>query len=469
MKNAINRRGRSAVIESMESRVLFTGLTATVLSGYVDVSYNAQQSITVDFSKCGGSVTVTGDNVVQTQTKGGVDVTGTNLVFTSVDVNTTTDPDNAMLKINGIGFGNNSDNWPVLQGFNSTVALNLINMHDVNLTGSVNIFQAQQATLEDIADATISAAIARNFQAHNILNSVVGFNAPLRRLSVNEFLATTPGSSSLNGWSVGSIRDKGDFSPDVVMINPLHCCDPIGCCDFSGSLSGTWDITGGIRRIRALEITSAFSATAGEVGDIHVKQDFSGTLTAYALRNLNVGVDLSGANLILINPWAFDSWDLGKAMIGNAIYNSHITATGSIDLIHTMYTDYSWITAGVSSGFTFGQDLTASDFTANATIKTFFSDCPSMHNQHFAGSYVGAYSFGNVHIGNINTNFGGQPIGLAAHDIGKLSFLLDSGKYRPSFSNLKIGSDFADRLQSLNIGPSITGDFHVYLPISLTF
>jgi hypothetical protein len=472
MKHRDSRRPRVVpVVEPLERRTFLDGTQETItitISENQGVSFveNAHEHVDIDFKHCSGTVTVTGTDLVQTTVKGGgVVVTGTVNYLNAVDVTASSNPAVADVLVDGIGFGNDDVDWMELQDFVDSVTLNTVEIQDVNLTDMIQIDQADFVKMDVAHNIRMNADVVKSLSIGSVLDSQIVLTGPLTQFVANSFIASTPGSASLTGYPIASIKIGGAFTADLNLNYQLAPKFTVDTFHIGGNASGTWDIEGTTHSIYADSFDSAFSGTFGRVDNWGVRASYSGAFSAGSVANMSVGGNINNGTLNFTNAYSLNVLDLGKLTVGNYITGSNITSAGNIGSVHTMYTYYSYIDAGTSSGYVFGNTPTSADYTSPCYIESFYSDCPSMHNLHFESSEVAAFNLENVHIGNVVTDNGGSPFGLVG--IRMEAVMVGVGGKQLRFKNLMTEADFTTGLTSQRQSQQTLGDLVILLPIQI--
>ena len=465
-------------IEPLEPRRLFTNTIQVQLTPVVTVVSAddiQNRNISALVHDLEGTLTLTGNNL-STQSSGHtVKVLGNVTMIDGISLSTSGSLGSFSLTKPG--------SLLPLGGFQSTGPMSMINLSGTDLTGSAQLIAPPILTLGNADAATIN--ITQNiplltFNGGNFTGSTININstlpspaaklhfgsvldtqifsdAYLTQAGFKSFTSSTPGSGGLTAAGAGSISVAGDYKADFTLNPSTSLKYSLNDFTIGGTGSGSWNIPGATRSLSARSFDIGFGGTFGTLYGLRAGTDFSGSLTAGSVGNATVGGKLNGANIDLTNPFAANSWNLWSLHVGNEIEDSTIRSNGNLGDISTMYTYYSNISAGISPTYVFGQMPMPTDYSSYSTIKSFFSDCPSHHNIHFVGSYVGAAYLSSIHLGNVQTGNGGLPFGMAGLRMDKVDFLLDSKPINLPSMNSTSALDAA--LQKYGLTETGLGDY----------
>lgn len=444
-------------VERLEPRRLFNTVQVVITPQLASVNARDVQNLPINFrfNDLAGMITFSGNNL-SVPTAGRAQTISGNV--TSIDgISLTSSTSRSSFSLAKPG------SLIPLGGFDSSGQLNSINLLGTDLTGTAQLVAPPVLTLGNVDSATVDITQnlpSFNFTAWNVNGSTFNITGPglsspavnLRLRSVSDtqiatsdvinslraksFTESASGLGGISAGGAGSFNIAGDFKSDFRLTPSLSLKYTLNDLTIGQTASGSWNIPGTTRSLSARAFDTGFGGTFGTLSGLRVGTDFSGALSAGSIGAATVGRNLSGATVDLTNPFAANSWNLSSLHVGNAIENSTIRSDGNLGAISTMFTDFSQVLAGISPTYVPGQKPVASDYTSYSTIKSFVSDCPSHHNLHFAGSYVGAAYLWDVHIGNVQTDNFGQFFGLAGVQMERVSVLVN-GKtlYFPSLDS----------------------------------
>jgi hypothetical protein len=470
--------------EPLETRRLMANtIQVQITSDVVGVSARDLQNIGINFQLKGvqGLLTLTGNNLAAQTVGKQINITGTTTAINDLSLVNETLASSIVVRAN-------PDVIPLLS-FETTEPMKLIDLRPLLLSGDVNVMGAPKMMLGDgsganihisqgIPSMTFSGGTFRNSQIsimkvnpsastamnlRDLVDSHVGVDGYLRSLTLNSATESSAGMSGITANSAGTIKVGSDYKADLTFRPTLGLRYTLSSYKAGGVTSGTWDIPGVTGSLYSRSLDSSYSGSFGAINRFSIANDFSGSLTAGSIGAATVGGNMLNGWLKLVNPYTANALDLGSLRVHNSINNFKIISNGNMGVLDTMFTYSSQIAAGLNSSYVFGQPLMPSDYTSLSYIRSFTSDCPSHHNIHFVGSTVGAYTLQNVHLGNVETQSGGLPIGLAGYDMGNVLFLLNSKPVRLKMLTSQAGLDAG--LQQNGLTRQSLGNFDVLLPM----
>ena len=474
------------IAERLEQRRLLTSIIQVQITPAV-TAVHAQDlhnlPISMKFGDLTGMLTLTGENLAKQAAGKEVNVTGNITDVTSLSLANSTPASSFVVS--------GKANDVLLDGFDSPGPMKLIDIRPLIANGNVQMAAAPRMLFGDAMNSTFNipqSVPLVNFSAGSFTNSQLNFTAPnasfgtnlllrfsnvkdsrlsidpfLKSLTAGSFTTTSPGSGGIAANSAGVMNFATDYKADLTFHPTLNLKYTLSSFRAGGIVSGNWNVPGPSGFVSGGLFDNGFRGSFGSLAGLKVGRDFDGSLTTGSLGVGSIGGNLSGATLDFTNPFAANSWNLGSLRVHNSISGSTITSDGNLGNIATMFTFGSKITAGVDPSYVFGQPLSSSSYTSWSTIKSFISDCPSHHQIHYTGSYVGAYFMPSVHLGNIQTNNFGAPFGLAGFRFDKLSFL-DNGK-AINLGGITSMSAYNSALQANGVTQQQLGDFKVLLPM----
>ncbi len=173
--------------------------------------------------------------------------------------------------------------------------------------------------------------------------------------------ATATGTSSITAGAIGKLTAKGDFSASINAAS-------LGPVKVAGSLTGgTWAIAGGGASLAAGDAASAWSATfAAALGAVKLAGD-AGSLTAGSIKSLKVTGNVTNATIRLTGA---SGRVLGSFTAGGDVSGASIRAAGSIGKVDVSSFIGSTLFAGVNDGVT-ALPSAATDLTSDQTIVSF--------------------------------------------------------------------------------------------------
>lgn len=474
------------VIERLENRRLLTNvIQVRITSGVSGITAQDVQNLPINFrvQDVVGTLTLTGDNLASQTSGNRINIAGSVREVTDLSLSTTTANSSLavqakaaavpLLRFDSLGPMRSIDIRPLLANgpINLVAApvmkfgdgmLSAINVSQgvpfVNFTGGS--FSNSQINFTTTAPAGVAPALT--MKLNRLTDTHLSVDPFIRTLSLNSAKESTAGAGGISATSAGNVNVASDYKYDLGFKPALGSHYTLNAFRVGGTASGTWNIPGSTNSLSAHTFDSGFTGSFGNLGKFTVGTDLGGSLTAGSISTASVGHNLLGGTLTLTNPYAANSLNLGSLRVGNAIQNSTIRSNGNVGRVMTMFTYYSRIEAGIKSGYVFGQPLTPSDYDSLSYIKSFVSDCPSHHNIHYVGSYVGASNLQNVQLGNVQTQYGGAPFGLAGIRMDKTSVLVNSKTIQLGTLNSK--ADLDAGLQKYGLTEASLGDFKILFP-----
>jgi len=297
--------------------------------------------------------------------------------------------------------------------------------------------ELRNARLGDTTNSSIQADSARTLLVGHANATTLDVAGPVRYLRALEWEGGSVSAHSLRTLRVSGSRRAGlagHFRAPLTLTG-----EGIAQGDYvlryasvRGSVSdGPWDI-------------------GGAVGTLSVSGDLTTNLTALSVRSMVVRGNLEGAAVTLSQAVQDRVYALARLYVGGWLRNSAVEAAGNIGSVFVRGMDGSRLFAGVAGGDLPGE---ASDFSAHATIRS-FTQAGVRENRTYVASYldsdVAAWNILRCSLRQVQTDNGGGPFGLAAADIGLLTWRQDGTTYRlPQ----RRASDW----------PADTGDFTVTL------
>lgn len=303
-----------------------------------------------------------------------------------------------------------------------TGSLGSISAGGATLTGDVTV----TGDLKKITIAGTSGAVMLTVQGTGVVSSLSLGSASGLSIMATGAIANLRADSftggTVNSSSIKNLRVNGNFSEQLVLSDTGVA---LNTAIFGSLLAGSpWNIAGSARRISTGSIAPGFAANiGGAIGNLSVKSNLAGNLTADSIANLKIGGDLSSASVNLTGSGA----DLRRVAVRNSISNSSIRSAGDIGSVRAGALLNSSIYAGVAPGLT-GLPASATDFAVDPSIFsvtiTHEKTQPfAVQNSDIAAAVLGKITFGTVQIDNAGT-----PFGLAADQLASFTRIVNGHK-----------------------------------------
>lgn len=433
----VNKRpDRSIVVEWLERRRLLSAadpLSVLIGAGAAkSVQYtdpNGTQAAVFLTGPGSATVTFNGSGLSQSANARGVVVNGANITLSTIAATRTTIGSTLQVNTRGkrpITLGTISSNGT----FNLVRAPGVILNGDLTVGGWVHEIQlagAQNGTLT-VAQARVGGA-SMLADLGSVTNESLSSTVAIHSLKANQWVSTTGGDMTLQAPQVGDATIKGAFAPDVsIQGAPLRS---LALTSFrSGSITGgTWNVGGNTGVIQTPAANNWNATFNGAVATMTLGSS-SVDVTAGAITNLSVHGILSNSTIQLTDPLASNGFDLTRLTATGEIDGTQIMSAGSIGAVTSGRLVQSMIYAGVMQmGGGGPQPLpsTRDDLLSSAEIKSIALRRSTAGS--FVGSDVAAFTIGAADLATVNTNNGGTPEGVAANQIGSVTFTdLASGK-----------------------------------------
>ncbi len=273
--------------------------------------------------------------------------------------------------------------------------------------------------------ARLGATTNTTLQADSIRTLILGdadgltleVAGPLNYLRAVEWEGGSLSAHSLRTLRItGSRREglAGDFSAPLTLtgngVAPGHYV--LRSASIRGSVSdGPWNI-------------------GGAVGTLYVYGDFAGDLTALSVRSMTVRGDLDGATLTLTQAVQDRVYALGRLYVGGWMRDAAVDVAGNIATVYVRGIEGSRLFAGVG-----GEVLPTApgDFGAQATIRSFTQAGireNGVYIASFVDSDVAAWNIRRCSLRQVEMDNGGEAFGVAASDIGVLTWRQDGTTHR---------------------------------------
>ena len=280
----------------------------------------------------------------------------------------------------------------VAHGGPSVVGSIAVNGSLARLSAPTTTLQGDLQVSGNLRAAQLAAAIGGH--AINIGSGSVG-SLKLDRVDDLTVSATGAiGSLQASSWTTGRITAPaisrltvtGDFAASLDLTGAGV---DLANASVRGALTGgQWTLTGSAGTIMAGSVATGWTGTFGAMRLFGTAGNFAGDLTAQSIVSLRAGGALTG---------------------------SQVRASGNIGIVTAAALVDADVFAGVDP-ITAQLPASAPAFTAQATIT---SVVVTGRNLPFAvqGSNIAAWSLGHVTFGAVDTDNGGLPFGLAAHQL----------------------------------------------------
>lgn len=365
---------------------------------------------TVSLKGGSGTLRFTGSNLSQTNLKSGTVIQGS---ITDLGINLTGTGVSGALSVRASG----GDGVINVNSFTCDAGLKSIAAKSVSLVGNLTVAgNVGKADFADIANSVMSfggsggslALSMRSADTVDIISQI-----PIKTLKAASFTTGSPDQGVITAPTLGSLQVAGDFT------ERLNISGVLGSAKIGGAINSflPWSIAGASGKLIFGSVPEGFVADFhGPIAGLSVAGDFSGDISAVAIKSLAVKGAFSGANLILTGSGS----SLGRATVGGAIANSRIQATDSIGSITAGAINASTIFAAVNTD---GGILPTSlaDFGATPGVITTVTikgkgGPATFVNANIVGRTIGKLSLGLIQVGNNDV-----PFGIAADTIASLS------------------------------------------------
>jgi cyclophilin family peptidyl-prolyl cis-trans isomerase len=374
----------------------------------------------------GGSANVqfTGTGLTQTPAGRNVAVAGTNAEIFNISVTSGT----PAITVKGTG---GADQRLVVSNGITGGAVRSFNGREVILRGTSTIAQGiGRLDLAQAQDAAITIGTSPDGKLQPTINLSTGANdtditslAPIRNIRFGAWTSDDSEPDVITAPFVGTLQSAGDFSGGLT-VNGAPLARTLNNVRVGGAISGAWNITGAAGSITANSTAATWTANFNNIiNSVRVTQDWSGNITASAIRTARAG-SVSLARMTLLQPAGPGAVSLGSLNAKGAMTNSTITSAGGDILSVTVGSmTGSYIATGVA--FTggvpsdVGQFLTASTiWSVNVRNRT----APS-----FLNSVIAATNLGRMNLGVVNTVNNGTVFGLGAQFIASVNAVDQAG------------------------------------------
>ena len=385
-----------------------TKSTITLSRGTADISFSTGATATVDRLH---RVTLSGASTLS-----GLTLSGT----TSASALTIT--------------GRGGDNLAAIGSITDASTLGRIIATDGFLTGNLSVNGASLVQLKSASGATITIgngiAAGASLILTNATNSSVTSSVPLR-LILRQFLERHRRDNQHP--SIGVMVIAGTFDPQVTLTGTGNNTPALSVANVTGNIAGNWNITGNTNSIvagtadgsgGAINVSGNVNAftvrrgmggnlLAGGIGVLTVIGPLTGSINAGSARLIHVTGGITNSTLDFTGP-ASGNIALGTLIVGGAISNSNILATGNVTTIVAQSMDTSHISVGTQAGVTLS-NASAANLGGNALNSVVVIGS-------YSNSTILAHKIGVASLGIVNT---ATPLGLAAVSfrtlIGKFS------------------------------------------------
>ena len=242
----------------------------------------------------------------------------------------------------------------------------------------------------------------------------------------------------------------GSFVPGLQLSGAPAGHMTLGPNSVGGFIGGKWNVAGRSAPLRVGGTNTSWDATFDSLPNM-VVNTLQGVLTVPSIRSILVRGNVLSAFLNFTGPFASGALDLGQLTVRGGVFNSAIQSAGNIGSISAKDMRTTLVTAGV--GPLSGTDplpASPSDFASPAQIRS-ISLHPSGRNvvgflnSDVAASNIGSLTMGTTRVAN------GQPFGVAAHSIGRLTGRDLSHKQNLVFVNLTDAAALAQQVAARNL------------------
>lgn len=264
-------------------------------------------------------------------------------------------------------------------------------------------------------------------------------------------LAPVIGILSVKGDTKATRPLPGDFQAGLTLSGaglPVNV-KTLGSVTVKGKIDdATWAITGDTGTIATGSTTATWAATFTKtIGSVSAAT-LSGSLQAASIRTITA-TNVDHLTLALSQGVSATTPALGTLTVKNAIESSDIRTAGNIGSMSAAKITHSQVFAGVQSAVALLPQSPA-DFAAVATIAKLTITATA--ESGLSSSYIAASKITSASIGKFSPLNSGQPFGLAADSIDKLTFrtttaqVMQSNLTAPTADVTGGGDDFVIRI-----------------------
>ena len=398
---------RSLVVtepDGTRGRLSVTGAQATVTFSAGDTTVPAAKGGVQLVSGAGATIA----NVVLTNAKG---VTYSNFSLTTLGAGSVT-----------------------LGGFTAFGSMGTFNAARATATGTIFLGGAGVFRLGTADAAALSVGASSGNTRVTVgtaVNSSLACLGVLTSLAARSWTVTDGGAYAVSAAAIINLRVPGMFADALQLTSPVGYA--LGRATVGGA-TGPWQINGGVFKATVTAPTAGWSLASGStLNQLTVRGDLVGASTtshtgvsAATINRVTITGDMTNASVQTTGAIDRTVQQLNHLTVAGAMTGSDVFATGNVNQVTAKSMADSRVYAGVGSSFfgTGGLPGATTDLASLVTIRSLTLRAPT---NTFTDSYVGAYTIGRLHLGQVTVANGGTPFGLSANTIGSVAARLNPG------------------------------------------
>lgn len=292
-------------------------------------------------------------------------------------------------------------------------------------------------------NATISNSL-KTLKAANLVNATLAVGGDAGSIAANNWLA-----GALNASTAKALALRGNMGANLNLTGNPAAKSTLPAIRITGAITGgQWTLGGAVGSIAALATDTSWTLNSGvtplDLGSFTLKSDMGGTVNINSLGKAAIGGDITaGATLILnraFNPATPKTLSLASLAVKGDIQTLTLRSLGGIGAVTARAITDSAIYAGLPLDFN-GLPTDLGEFIAPATPLN------SIRSTAFGRSQFAAGVIGSLALGVVNTDNNGEPTGIAADSIGKLTATVNgAAAVLPADGEATTVGDFTVRL-----------------------
>jgi hypothetical protein len=256
---------------------------------------------------------------------------------------------------------------------------------DLRLSGSLGT--AQLAGAAGGHTLTVGGGRVGNLTLGQVADLSVNSAGPIGAMRASAW-TTNGGADVITAPAITRLAVAGDFGPSLDLTGSGT---GLGSVSIRGAIAGgSWAVPGAAGSINAGSVDAGWVGTFGALRTFSTPGDFAGSLNASSIGALRVGRTINGGQ---------------------------VRTTGNIGSITAAALVNADVFAGIDPAVT-QLPSSASAFITNSTITSVVVLGRTLPFA-VAGSNIAAANLGHVTFGTVNTDHGGAPFGLAAHQLAR--------------------------------------------------
>jgi len=295
----------------------------------------------------------------------------------------------------------------------------------------------------DGLNATISTSV-KSIKAANLANATLTVGGDAGSIAANNWLA-----GALNAPTAKGLALKGSMGANLNLTGNPAAKSTLPAIKITGAITGgQWTLAGPVGSIAALATDTSWTLNSGvtplDLGSLTLKSDMGGTVNIHSLGKATIGGDITaGATIILnraFNPATPKTLTLASLAVNGDIQTLTLRSLGGIGAVSAQAITDSAIYAGLPLDFN-GLPTDLGEFIAPTTPLN------SVKANTFGGSQIAAGVINTLALGVVDTSNNGEPTGIAADSIGKLTATANgSAAALPADGEATNDDDFTVRL-----------------------